>query len=66
MAADRTPNMTPANTNAEIKEALEDAARKRHGASGMNLTRSEQNMLDTAVDSMDETERRMWPPLMPR
>lgn len=66
MAADRTPNMTPANTNAEVKEALEDAARERDRVAGTNPIRSEQNMLDRAVDSMDETARRTRPPFRPQ
>lgn len=66
MAADRTLDMTPANTNAEVKEALEDAARDIGKAEGVNLIRSERDMLTTAAGLMDDTARRTRPPFLPQ
>lgn len=66
MATGRTVNMTPANTNAEVDVAFDDTVRDLDTAETTNQTRSEQDMLNTAVDAMDDTDRRMWPPFMPR
>lgn len=66
MAADRTPNMMPANTNAEVDAAFDDAVRTLDKAEAEGVIRSERDMLTTAAGLMDDTARRTRPPFLPQ
>ena len=66
MAAEKTLNMTPANTNAEVDAVFDDTVRALDKVEAAEVARSEQDMLDRAVGLMDDIERRTWPPLMTR